>query len=207
MFQSIVQSFWLPVIAAGVLGLTMIAFYWHWTQHLRRHAARLDADLDHRVRERTADLVRTIDELRREIAGREEPDAALHREHDMMETFMRSVPDAVYFKDEQSRFIKCSSALARYFGVADPGEMIGKSDFDYFSEEHARPAFEDEQRIIQTGQPVVGLVEREVFPDGRVHWALTTKLPLRNADALWTRRLLLVVRRGFGDSGPGTHRA
>ena len=60
--------------------------------------------------------------------------------------------------------------------------MIGKSDFDYFSEEHARPAFEDEQRIIQTGQPVVGLVEREVFPDGRVHWALTTKLPLRNAD-------------------------
>jgi PAS domain S-box-containing protein len=181
MFQTIVQSFWLPLIVLGVLGLPMIAFYWHWTQHLRRHAARLDADLDHRVRERTADLVLTIEQLRHELGQREPADAALSRERDMMETFMRSVPDAVYFKDEQSRFLKCSNAMAHYFGVTDPSEMIGKTDFDFFTAEHARPAFDDEQRIIQTGQPVVGLVEKEVFPDGRIHWALTTKLPLRNA--------------------------
>ena len=80
MFQTIAQSFWLPLIVLGVLGLPMIALYWHWTQHLRRHAARLDADLDHRVRERTADLARTIDQLRQELAGAREPDADLHRE-------------------------------------------------------------------------------------------------------------------------------
>jgi PAS domain S-box-containing protein len=181
MLHAIAQSFWLPLIVLVVLGLPMITLYWVWTHHCRRRAERLSAGLDQRVQERTAALARTIAQLRSEIVRREQVETELHREHDMMETFMRSVPDSVYFKDEQSRFLKCSSAMAGYFGVADPSAMIGKTDFDYFTEEHARPAFEDEQRIIRTGQPVVGLVEKEVFPDGRIHWALTTKLPLRNA--------------------------
>ncbi len=120
--------------------------------------------------------------LQRGLARREADVATLRREHDMMETFLASVPDAVYFKDERSRFLKCSRALAQYFGVADPARMVGKSDFDFFSAEHAVPAFDDEQRIIRTGEPTVGLVEREVFPDGRVRWALTSKLPLRDGD-------------------------
>jgi PAS domain S-box-containing protein len=179
--HALTQSFWLPLLVLAVLGLPMIAFYWRWTQHLRRQAERLTVELDARVRERTAELECTCGQLRAELARREPLEAGLRREHDMMETFMRSVPDAIYFKDEQSRFLKCSSAMARCFGVADADQMVGKSDFDYFSEEHARPAFEDEQRILRTGEPLVGLVEKEVFPDGRIQWALTSKLPLRNA--------------------------
>ena len=52
--------------------------------------------------------------------------------------------------------------------------------FDVFTEEHARPAFEDEQEIIRTGAPMVGKIERETHQDGALTWALTTKMPLRD---------------------------
>ena len=106
----------------------------------------------------------------------------LRRERRMMDTFMHSVPDAVYFKDLQSRFIRTSQSMAKLFGKDSPDELTGKTDFDFFSEEHARPAFEDEQQIIRTGQPIIGLPEKEVFPDGRVEWSLTTKMPLRDEE-------------------------
>ncbi len=104
----------------------------------------------------------------------------LRRERQMIDVFMESVPDSVYFKDTQSRFIRVSRSLARFFGRENPDELVGKTDFDFFSEEHARPAFEGEQQIIRTGEPIVGLTEKEVFPDGRVEWSLTTKMPLRD---------------------------
>ena len=105
-------------------------------------------------------------------------EAELRRERRMMDAFMQSVPDAVYFKDLQSHFINCSHSLARYFGKTSPDELRGKTDFDFFSDEHARPAFEAEQQIIRTGEPVIGLPEKEVFPDGRIQWSLTTKMPM-----------------------------
>jgi signal transduction histidine kinase len=61
-------------------------------------------------------------------------------------------------------------------GSAD--EAIGKSDFDFFGEEHARPAFEDEQEIMRTGRPIIGKTEKETWLDGHVTWALTSKMPL-----------------------------
>ena len=68
------------------------------------------------------------------------------------------------------------------FGLSKADELIGKSDFDFFDDEHARPAFEDEQKIIKTGKPIIGLVEKEVKKDGTVSWANTTKMPLRDSD-------------------------
>ncbi|HSY43288.1 MAG TPA: ATP-binding protein, partial [Candidatus Acidoferrum sp.] len=53
-------------------------------------------------------------------------------------------------------------------------------DSDFFSDEHAGQAFKDEQKIIQTGVPLLGKVEKETWPDGRVTWAITTKMPLHD---------------------------
>jgi signal transduction histidine kinase len=58
--------------------------------------------------------------------------------------------------------------------------LVGKTDFDFFTEEHARPAFEDEQEIIRTGRPLTGKLEKENWKDGRVTWVLTNKMPMRN---------------------------
>ena len=89
--------------------------------------------------------------------------------------------ERVFFKDLQSRFLLVSAGFrldeAPGGGV---GQVVGKSDFDLFSSEHASEAFADEQRIIETGEPIVGKVERETFHDRPDAWVVTTKMPLRD---------------------------
>ncbi|HEX2099846.1 MAG TPA: ATP-binding protein [Candidatus Synoicihabitans sp.] len=94
--------------------------------------------------------------------------------------FLENVPDNVYFKDRESRFIAVSRSQLKTFSVTSVDQLLGKTDFDFFDEAHARPAYEDEQRIIRTGEPLVGRLEKETWPDGRVTWVITHKLPLRN---------------------------
>jgi PAS domain S-box-containing protein len=67
------------------------------------------------------------------------------------------------------------------FGLQKAEDLVGKSDFDFFDDEHARPAYEGEQEIIRTGKAIIDLEEKEVMEDGRVSWVNTTKMPLRNA--------------------------
>lgn len=107
---------------------------------------------------------------------------ALAQEQSLMRVLMDSIPDKVYFKDTQSRFMRVSRSLVERHGLRDPSQILGKTDFDFFTEEHARQAYEDEQQIIRTGQPIVGVEERETWPDGRVTWVLTSKLPMRDEE-------------------------
>lgn len=101
--------------------------------------------------------------------------------HDeLFEFLLEHIPDRIYFKDKESRFIRVSRAKAERHGVADPFELSGKTDFDLFTAEHAEAALEDEHEIIRTGQAIAGKVEKETLPDGQVRWALSTKMPLRN---------------------------
>jgi PAS domain S-box-containing protein len=106
--------------------------------------------------------------------------AALALEQQLMGALMDSVPDAIYFKDLQNRFIRINRAMAKRFRLEDPSLAEGKTDFDFFSEEHARQAFADELNIIRTGVPIVGMEEKETWPDRPPTWVSTTKMPLRN---------------------------
>jgi PAS domain S-box-containing protein len=120
--------------------------------------------------------------MKRQIEENNKMQAALNKEKALMDSLMNNVPESIYFKDKQSRFIRFSKSMLRLFGLTKEEELIGKSDFDFFSEEHARPAFEDEQNIIKTGKAIINLEEKEVMEDGRVNWVSTTKMPLRNVD-------------------------
>jgi PAS domain S-box-containing protein len=113
--------------------------------------------------------------LKRERA---EEEAAFERH--LLHSLLDTIPDSVYFKDARSRFLRVSRAMAERHGLGDPASVIGKSDFDIFTEEHARPAFEDEQEIMRSEQPVVGKEEKETWPGREDQWVLTTKMPLRN---------------------------
>jgi len=108
--------------------------------------------------------------------------ALRHLEHEryLFHTLMENVTDAIYFKDKESRFIQANKVVARRFGFQDPAQLYGKTDFDFFLEPHAREAYADEQKIIQTQKPIINKEEKEAWPDGRVSWALTTKMPLYN---------------------------
>jgi PAS domain S-box-containing protein len=102
---------------------------------------------------------------------------ALVQEQLLMQTLMDFTPDFVYFKDRDSCFIRISKAQAQLFGLSDPAEAIGKTDHDFFSPEHARQAYEDEQAIMRTGRPLTK-EERETWPDRPDTWVSTTKAPL-----------------------------
>lgn len=116
-----------------------------------------------------------------DVTQRKLAEAELAYERDLLRTFLENSMDHIYFKDLQSRFIKVSKSQARQFGLASADALIGKTDFDFFTDEHARPAFEDEQQIIRTGQPIIGRIERESWQDGRKdNWVLTTKMALRD---------------------------
>jgi PAS domain S-box-containing protein len=117
----------------------------------------------------------------RDMTERKRAEADLARERDLLRTLLEHSPDYLYFKDTESRFLRGSQSLALRYGV-DASELVGKTDFDLFSAEHARPAFEDEQRIMRTGQPVIGKIEKETWKKGEVSWVLTSKMPLRSRD-------------------------
>lgn len=100
---------------------------------------------------------------------------------ELLRALLDTLTDHIYFKDRESRFVRCSREQARRVGFADPGELIGKTDHDIFTSEHADQALADEQSILRTGEPIVGKVEKETFPDGRMAWVLTTKVAHRDA--------------------------
>jgi len=113
-----------------------------------------------------------------DVTKRKMAEAALEQERNLVKALMDNLPHNIYFKDAQSRFIRINKALANCFGLRDDSEALGKTDFDFFTEEHARPAWEDEQRVMQSGQPVLDKEEEETWRNGHVTWANTTKLPL-----------------------------
>ena len=104
------------------------------------------------------------------------------RDRQLLRALLDTIPDHIYFKDTKSRFLRINQALSDFFKLNSSEEAIGKTDFDFFTKEHAQPAFDVEQKIIQTDKPIIGLVEKKTRSNGRTTWASTTKLPLKDAD-------------------------
>ncbi|MDP4172842.1 MAG: PAS domain S-box protein [Bacteroidota bacterium] len=101
----------------------------------------------------------------------------LEREKYYLQTLLDNIPDAIYFKDTEHRFIKVSKYIHLH-GLKDPQEAIGRTDFDFFTDQHALEAYRDEEKIIQTGKTLINKIEKETFLEGGVAWVSTTKAPL-----------------------------
>jgi two-component system sensor histidine kinase/response regulator len=170
-------------IGVGLTGLLIIGAM---ALPLSRRISRLrdatvaiaDGHLDEPVVSRGFDeissLTRAFDKMRVSLKLGHE---TLETERRSLHAMMEHLPDHIYFKDKESRFIMLSHALARYFGLNDPSEAIGKTDHDFFNEKHASEALADEQELMRTGKPIIGKEEEEVWPDRPTTWVMTTKLP------------------------------
>lgn len=100
---------------------------------------------------------------------------------DLLQQLMDNIGDNIFFKDSESKFIMINKANARWFGLKDPKEAIGKDDFSFFEEQHALKQIEEEQWIMQTGEAIVG-EEQSTLHDGAMGWGSVTKVPLRDKD-------------------------
>ena len=134
-----------------------------------------------------ADLVRYAEDLEVSKAAQEEHAQQLARlveqlaqERDLLGTLMDTLPDNIYFKDRQSRFLRTNPATAKVLGLSDPRQAVGKTDFDFFPEEDAKAYFSDEQQVIETGQPLIGRIEKVRQPDGQYRWYSTSTVPIRD---------------------------
>jgi PAS domain S-box-containing protein len=99
---------------------------------------------------------------------------------ELLHILLEQLPDAVYFKDTEGRYVRINRTLAGWYGLKSPEAAVGKTDADFFSPEFARTSDETEQEILKTGIPRVDVEEKLIWPDGRVIHTSTTRLPLRD---------------------------
>lgn len=94
---------------------------------------------------------------------------------------MESLNELIYFKDTKSRFVSISKSMAERFGLDSREEAIGKTDFDFFEEHHAKEAYDDEQKILESGKPIRNKLQKEYLKNpNRIAWSTVSKFPLHN---------------------------
>jgi len=167
-----------------------LAFFAIWTTAYlgsRRRAQReeilaVNESLDERVRQSTHDLQEAIDKLQKEVVSRERAQADLEFQNMLLDGLMDAIPDNIYFKDPEGRYLRINRAKAIRSDLASPLDAIGKSDFDYFQPEHAQAALKMEREIIRTGTPLIDHEEKLIWPNKQVSWVSATKVRLQRSD-------------------------
>ncbi|HKN76292.1 MAG TPA: response regulator [Candidatus Acidoferrum sp.] len=129
------------------------------------------SELELRVQARTH-------ELQVEVNERMRAEETLSEERKVLRALIDNVPDFMYVKDAESRFLVANASLARSIGMKSPEELLHKTDFDFYPKELADAYYKDEQDVIHTKQPLFNREEQGFDADGNMIWVLTTKVPL-----------------------------
>jgi PAS domain S-box-containing protein len=116
----------------------------------------------------------------REITEQKHIEEALRHEKTLLDALMNNIPDSIYFKDRQCRLLRMNRKEMRDLNMDDISQIVGKTDVDLWGEEFGRKTFADEQRLMESGEPIIGLVESRQLEDGQNNWTWTTKVPLRD---------------------------
>jgi PAS domain S-box-containing protein len=114
-----------------------------------------------------------------DLPKNEASEPGLTEDREFLRALLEHASDSIYFKDQASRFLRCSRYKLNRHGLTDR-EIAGKTDFDFYDDTDARAAFNDEQEIMRLGHAMIGKVEHQVMKDGVERWSLSSKWPLRN---------------------------
>jgi PAS domain S-box-containing protein len=106
----------------------------------------------------------------------------LYQSRSMLRFVLDNIPQRVFWKDTESRYLGCNLPLARDAGRATADEIVGKNDYDLVWKVHADQYRSDDREVMLSGTPKVGFIEPLDRGDGRTVWLRTSKAPLRDAD-------------------------
>jgi diguanylate cyclase (GGDEF)-like protein/PAS domain S-box-containing protein len=126
-------------------------------------------------------LVRGVVANSRDITERKEAEEALAEERNLLRTLIDNMPDFIFVKDVESRFVINNAEHLRVLGATQQGEVIGKTDFDIFSRHLAERYYANEQEVVKSGRPLIDREEPVTASDGNERWLSTTKVPLRDS--------------------------
>lgn len=130
------------------------------------------------MRQNMEEMQSTQEELSRKMQDNEAMQKELSREKSLLDAIMNNLPDYIYFKDRESKFIRISKSMLPLFPVDSLDDMIGKSDFDFHPAEAAREMYNEEQQIIQQEKGFENKTQHEQTETGKEQWVSVTKLPL-----------------------------
>ncbi len=119
--------------------------------------------------------------IAQDITERRQAEETLAAERNLLRTLIDAVPDYIYAKDRESRFLIANAFVAERMGAGSPEELLGKTDADFYPPELAARYRADELTVIQTGKPLLNVEELTIDTTGATRWLLTTKVPLRNS--------------------------
>ncbi len=132
------------------------------------------------TREPSRGILFRLDGVLSDITESKEAERALFRERNLLRTLMDALPDYVFVKDTQSRFVTTNAAHRRVLGTSTLEDVVGKTDFDFFPPQLAQQYLTDEQEVLQSGQPILSREEYTLDREGRKQWLLTSKVPVRD---------------------------
>jgi sigma-B regulation protein RsbU (phosphoserine phosphatase) len=108
-------------------------------------------------------------------------DRALEDERNLLRRVIDSLPDSIYVKDAEGRYLLGNLAHTHQLGLASPGQAVGQTSASFFPEDVARGFKADDAQVMKTGQPIVNRHESVGEGHGALQWLSTTKVPLRDA--------------------------
>lgn len=138
-------------------------------------------ELEKRVHERTVELLKKNEIMRKEVEARKRAEEASRKSRELLHLIMDNIPQFVFWKDRNSVFLGCNKSFARIAGVDKPEDIIGKTDYDFtWKKEKSDFYRECDQRIMNTGKHEYHIIEQQLQVDGTESWLETNKIPLRD---------------------------
>lgn len=131
------------------------------------------------VRDRHGEAVRIAGSMI-DVSRRKDAEAQLEEERFLLRQLIDHVPLQVYFKDLDSHFVMVNQRMCEWVGMDDPMTLVGRHDRDFFDDNHSRQAQGDERKIMESGEPMTGMLEKESWHEGGETWVLTSKFPWRD---------------------------
>jgi len=151
------------------------------TKILRKNNEPIDVDVSLSIlKNHEGEIVGSIGVIK-DISEQKKIENELEYKHNLLQSLLDNIPDSIYFKDKNNKFIKVNEAKAKRSNTTTE-EMMGKTDFDFFLKEDAERSFEDDKKIIETGKPIVNKVEKIKDEYGVERWVLATKIPRYNKE-------------------------